>query len=51
MNVLSNICRVLPWAIALYRKYGFEDEGVMRDYGFRAGRYADVLMMSRMRYQ
>ncbi|RMF62992.1 MAG: GNAT family N-acetyltransferase [Cyanobacteria bacterium J069] len=37
-------------AIALYKKFGFVPEGVMKDYGFRAGRYADVLMMARLAY-
>jgi L-phenylalanine/L-methionine N-acetyltransferase len=36
-------------AIALYRKFGFEQEGVLRDYAFRDGRFADVLTMARLR--
>ncbi|MEM6312626.1 MAG: GNAT family N-acetyltransferase [Planctomycetota bacterium] len=38
-----------PAAIALYRKFGFEDEGVQRAHGFRAGEYVDALMMARIR--
>lgn len=36
-------------AIALYRKFGFEQEGVLRDYAFRDGQFADVLTMARLR--
>ncbi len=36
-------------AIALYRKFGFEEEGRMRAYALRDGRYADVLAMARLR--
>ncbi|MBB4063773.1 putative acetyltransferase [Gellertiella hungarica] len=36
-------------AIGLYRKAGFEEEGILRDYAFRAGRHADVLAMARLR--
>ena len=36
-------------AIALYRKFGFEEEGVLRDYAFRDGHFADVLTMARLR--
>lgn len=35
--------------IALYRKFGFEDEGVYRRYAFRGGRYVDALAMARLR--
>lgn len=35
--------------IALYRKYGFEVEGTLRDYAVRAGRYDDVYLMARLR--
>jgi putative acetyltransferase len=35
-------------AIALYRKFGFEDEGVHRAYALRDGAYADVLAMARL---
>lgn len=36
-------------AIALYRKFGFEVEGTLRDYAFRDGRYIDSLLMARIR--
>jgi putative acetyltransferase len=36
-------------AIRLYERFGFEREGVARDFAFRAGRYADVLAMARLR--
>ena len=36
-------------AIRLYEKFGFEREGIMRAYAFRAGRYADVVAMARLR--
>ena len=36
-------------AIRLYEKFGFEREGIMRAYAFRAGRYADVIAMARLR--
>jgi putative acetyltransferase len=35
-------------AIALYRRFGFEQEGLMRAYALRDGRYADVLAMARL---
>ncbi|KAA0700320.1 GNAT family N-acetyltransferase [Neorhizobium sp. P12A] len=35
-------------AIALYRKFGFIEEGVLKDYAFRAGRFADVYAMARI---
>lgn len=35
-------------AIGLYRKFGFEDEGVLRDYAYRNGAFADVLTMARI---
>ena len=38
-----------PRAIALYEKFGFEREGVLRADGFRDGAYADSLVMSRIR--
>lgn len=34
-------------AIALYQKFGFIAEGVLKDYAFRAGAYADVQVMAR----
>lgn len=36
-------------AIALYRKFGFEVEGELRDYAFRDGVFVDVLSMARLR--
>jgi putative acetyltransferase len=36
-------------AIALYRRFGFETEGVARAYAFRDGAYADTMMMARLR--
>ncbi|QJE74276.1 GNAT family N-acetyltransferase [Aerophototrophica crusticola] len=36
-------------AIALYRKFGFTDEGRCRAYAFRDGRYVDCLAMGRVR--
>lgn len=36
-------------AIALYRKFGFEQEGVLRDYAVRDGRYVSALSMARLR--
>ncbi|WP_083199652.1 GNAT family N-acetyltransferase [Rhizobium sp. AC44/96] len=36
-------------AIALYRKFGFETEGTLRAYAFRAGHYVDTHAMARLR--
>ena len=36
-------------AIGLYRKFGLEQEGVLRDDAYRDGAYADVLAMARLR--
>ncbi|KPH00296.1 GNAT family acetyltransferase [Pseudomonas sp. RIT-PI-q] len=36
-------------AIALYRKFGFETEGVFRDYAVRDGVFVDTLSMARLR--
>ena len=36
-------------ALALYRRFGFEPEGVRRDALFRAGACADTLAMARLR--
>ena len=36
-------------AITLYRKFGFEVEGTLRDYAFRDGRFIDSLLMARVR--
>lgn len=38
-----------PPAIALYRKFGFEQEGLLRGYAFRDGAYVDAYTMARMR--
>ncbi|HGV3502010.1 GNAT family N-acetyltransferase [Providencia sp. PROV259] len=35
--------------IGLYKKFGFEQEGRMRDYAFRDGQYVDAVMMSRIK--
>ncbi|BCS50155.1 GNAT family N-acetyltransferase [Aeromonas jandaei] len=35
-------------ALALYRKFGFVEEGRARDYAFRQGRYVDVFYMARV---
>lgn len=35
-------------AQALYRKFGFVEEGRARDYAFRQGRYVDVFHMARI---
>lgn len=36
-------------AIALYERFGFEREGRLRDYAWRAGAYVDSLAMARLR--
>lgn len=36
-------------AIGLYRKFGFETEGLCRDYAVRDGRWVDTLSMARLR--
>lgn len=36
-------------AVGLYRKFGFEHEGLLRDYAVRDGRYVDTLAMARLR--
>jgi putative acetyltransferase len=36
-------------AIALYERFGFKREGLMRDYAFRDGAYTDALSMARLR--
>jgi putative acetyltransferase len=33
----------------LYRKFGFETEGVFRDYAVRDGVFVDTLSMARLR--
>jgi len=39
----------LERAVALYRRFGFEIEGTLRDYALRDGRYVDAYMMARLR--
>jgi putative acetyltransferase len=36
-------------ALALYRKFGFDVEGTLRDYSYRDGRYVDAYTMARLR--
>ncbi|RWX24231.1 GNAT family N-acetyltransferase, partial [Rhizobium leguminosarum] len=36
-------------AIGLYRKFGFEQEGLLRAFGFRSGEYVDAYTMARLR--
>lgn len=36
-------------AIRLYERFGFEREGLLRNYAFRAGAFADALAMARLR--
>ncbi|MBN2993059.1 GNAT family N-acetyltransferase, partial [Pseudomonas cedrina subsp. fulgida] len=36
-------------AQALYRKFGFEVEGVLRDYAVRDGQFVDTVSMARLR--
>ena len=36
-------------ALGLYKKFGFEIEGTLKQYAFREGAYADVFYMARMR--
>ena len=36
-------------AIRLYQRFGFEQEGVLRNYAFRAGAFADAHLMARLR--
>jgi putative acetyltransferase len=38
-----------PAAIALYRRFGFIEEGRLKDFAFRAGAYVDALSMARIR--
>ncbi len=35
--------------IALYRKFGFEVEGTLREYALRDGQYADAYLLARVR--
>ncbi|CCM76999.1 GNAT family N-acetyltransferase [Rhizobium mesoamericanum] len=36
-------------ALALYRKFGFEEEGILRAYAFRAGSCVDAYAMARIK--
>jgi putative acetyltransferase len=36
-------------AIRLYERYGFEREGLMRQYAYRDGELVDALLMGRIR--
>lgn len=36
-------------AIALYRKFGFEEEGLLKAFAFRSGSYVDAYAMARVR--
>jgi putative acetyltransferase len=45
LNVYADNTR----AIALYERFGFEREGLMRAYAWRAGEYVDSLAMARVR--
>ncbi len=38
-----------PRAVALYERFGFEREGVLRAYALRDGAFADALAMARLR--
>ena len=45
LNVYADNAR----AIALYERFGFEREGLMRAYAWRDGEYVDSLAMARLR--
>jgi putative acetyltransferase len=45
LNVYADNAR----AIALYARFGFEEEGRLRDYAWRDGAYVDSLAMARLR--
>ncbi|SCB57373.1 putative acetyltransferase [Rhizobium aethiopicum] len=36
-------------AVALYEKFGFEKEGLLRSFAYRAGEYVDAYTMARLR--
>ena len=36
-------------AQGLYRKFGFEVEGLLRDYALRDGKFVDTVSMARLR--
>lgn len=38
-------------AVRLYKKFGFEIEGTMKGYAFRAGEYVDVYAMARNKFK
>lgn len=38
-----------PAALALYRKFGFEQEGLLKAFAYRAGEYVDAHTMARVR--
>ncbi|GAB4580523.1 MAG: N-acetyltransferase [Anaerolineales bacterium] len=38
-------------AVRLYKKFGFEIEGTLKKYGFRAGEYVDVYAMARFKLE
>jgi putative acetyltransferase len=38
-------------AIRMYRRFGFEVEGTLRDWSLNEGEFADVLMMGRLRHE
>jgi putative acetyltransferase len=38
-----------PAALALYRKFGFEQEGLLKAFAYRAGDYVDAYTMARVR--
>lgn len=39
-----------PRAIGLYESFGFQHEGVMREFGFKRGEYLDAVVMGRLRH-
>ncbi|MBL8771418.1 MAG: GNAT family N-acetyltransferase, partial [Phenylobacterium sp.] len=45
LNVYADNAR----AIALYERFGFAREGLLRDYAWRDGAYVDSLAMARLR--
>lgn len=46
LNVYSDNAR----AIALYQRFGFEREGLFRNYAFRDGEYVDSVAMARLQF-
>jgi len=50
LNRISlNVLKTNPRAIELYRKIGFQEEGLLRRAQFKHGNYVDVLLMSFLR--